>query len=97
MAPSRRAEVVEPRLQLGGGEAPVGGDDGGDEVAGLDDDLAPVIAPGQIGQVGADPVDEGVDVLGEDPGHGRRWYKCAFAHRPAKGGRCVNKRVRWVG
>ena len=46
--------------------------DGGDEVAGLDRHVGAVIRP-TVAEVGADAVDEGVDVLGKHPGHGRRW------------------------
>ena len=37
-------------------------------------DVGAVIAPGQLGQIGAHAVDEGVDVLGEGPGHGGAAY-----------------------
>jgi len=36
-------------------------------------DVGAVIATGQLAEVGVDPIDERVDVVGEDPGHGRRW------------------------
>ena len=57
------ADVVEPRLELGDGPALVAVDDGGDEVAGLDDDVAAVVGPGELAELGRDAVDEGVDVL----------------------------------
>ena len=78
-----RADVVEPRLQLGGRPALVAVDDGGDEVAGLDDGVAPVVAPGELAELGADPVDERVDVLGEHPGHGGSVPSHASPGRPS--------------
>ena len=40
---------------------------GGGELAGVDRHVGAVIGAGQGLQLGGDPVDEGVDVLGEDP------------------------------
>ena len=71
------ADVVEPRLQLGGRVALVAVDDGGHEVGRLDDDVAAVVAARQLAQLGADAVDERVDVVGEDSGHGRGAYRSA--------------------
>ena len=64
------ADVVEPGLELGDGPALVAVDHGGDEVTGVDDDVAPMVGSRQLAELGRDAVDEGVDVLGERPGHG---------------------------
>ena len=67
-------DVVEPRLELGAGVAAVAVDHGGHEVAGLGrDELArgrsAAVVGRQLGEVGADAVDEGVHVSRQHSGH----------------------------
>ena len=65
-----RADVVEPRLELGRRPPLVAVDDGGDDVTGLDRRLGPVVATGQLAELGADTVDEGIDVALQHTRHG---------------------------
>ena len=66
-----RTDIVEPGLQLGGGESSIAGQDRRDEVLGFDDALVAVMCARQGGQFVLDALDECVDVLVQCPGHYR--------------------------
>ena len=63
------ADVVDPGAQLVAGQPAVAVEHRGGELAGVDRHVGAVIGPGEGLQLGGDTVDEGVDILGEDPCH----------------------------
>ncbi len=66
-----RADVVDPGTQLIARQPAVAVEHGGGELTGVDRHVGTVVIASQSLQLGGDSVDEGVDILGEDPCHAR--------------------------